>query len=369
MLKGGDDADLVPRTRASGSRGGGGTGSRDARPSSRSLNVNTPGSPPLTKAQRNQLEQVWSVIHANNGWNKVVSPEDVTPWISKLLQYTNNVPVHIDAPSVKGKEECPSTNGEQWPAYMKPVPDHDKALGQQWSITRKDYRGRNTKLFCYPKGNFLGHDYTVADPENQPVDLDLFTYTSSKNAETGLETLVGIIFPDNSITNVERMRAKVTDSVIKSVRNRKIEKAKLEAIDELAKIFSNCEEFIHKSRQVKEATTKKKAKKYINEFHMVALANIGLDLALDKRAHCLGRGEYKVVNGVDACVPTAANDKIQTDPDLLSQSEKDNVTQFLNEYVQKIVALQEKLEPSNVEETFANLTKAQKQRNSSRKYN
>ena len=122
------------------------------------------------------VEQTRKNLDINNGWQNVLRPQDVEKYMSKLQQYAINTPFSIEAPEVKGKQECPTTNGESWNVFLKPIPALDKHLGQQWVIHRKDYKGKNTKLFCYPKKDFNGK--AVEMPTDQePVDLDLFTYS------------------------------------------------------------------------------------------------------------------------------------------------------------------------------------------------
>ena len=320
-------------------------------------------------ASQRELEQAYAVIAANNGWGRVVSPEDIKPWMNRLQQYVVNTPFHIDAPSFKGKQDCPSTHGKKWNAHLKPEPALDVKLGQQWSIRRKDYRGRNTQLFCYPNGTFDGEKFEVDEVNNPAVDLDLYAYASPDDVTGSLQTLMELIFPNNNISKVDRDRVKITDSIIAFQRNSKVQSAKQDAIDELTEILGRTSNYVTLSRQAKENTLKSKAKNLVEMFHNIAIANIGLELAENdeaKQKQCArSGGTKKNIDGVDACVPTQAIiNQVEQDPDLLTREERKKVTDFLINYAKEIVALKEKVTPKSIESTFASLTSHQQKKGS-----
>lgn len=332
--------------------------------------VPTPPSAPVTPAERH-VQNIRNIIEANNGWAKVKRVEDIKPYISKLQQFANDVPIHIDAPkNTKGKQECPSTNGVNWTAHRKPEPAVDKLLGQQWSITRKDYQGKNTQLFCYPPEGTMFADAKIEISSTNPAEnLDLFAYTSPGDVTESLQTLVDMILPNNSITNVDKSRAMITNAIIDAQNSSKLNKAKKTGIEQLAGILATCQYYAGKSRQAREVATKKQAKDWITMIHNIAIANVGLnDLTEeDAKKQCntdIAPGsKFENKLGVFACVPDPENltKKIMgSDSVLYNKVEQDKVKNYLVKYSKHVVQLQESLKQENWETAFFNLTKDQR---------
>lgn len=319
-------------------------------------------------ASKRHIQNIRNIIEANNGWAKVKRVEDINPYISKLQQFANDTPIHIDAPkNSKGKQECPTTNGVSWTAHRKPEPDMDKLLGQQWSITRKDYQGKNTQLFCYPPEgtDFAGAKITISD-KNPAENLDLFAYTSPGDVTESLQTLVDMILPNSSITKVDETRAMITNAIIDAQNNSKLNKAKKTGIEQLAGILGTCQHYAGKSRQAREIATKKQAKNWINIVHNIAVANVGLNDLEEPaaRKQCLDNNlgsAFENKFGVFACVPgKAITEQIMGNSILFSKVEKDKVKNYLVKYSKHVVQLQESSKQENWETAFFNLTKDQR---------
>ena len=345
---------------------------RERSPSSSDSSVPTPTPTPDTAAtatataearKDRHIQNIRNIIEANNGWAKVKRVEDLNPYISKLQQYANDTPFHINAPiGAKGKQECPSTNGKIWGAHRKPDPDLDKKLGQQWSIQRKDYQGKNTPLFCYPDGVFDGE--TFATKEDNPAEnLDLFAYTSPGDVTESLHTLVDLILPNNAITDTDKQRALITNSIIVSQKSSKVQKAYNNGLEQLANILSTCEYFAGKPRQARESSTKRKAKEWLKPVHDIAIVNVGLDSDADKAARACTQvyGKLDKKLGIQACVPETTFQLVLSDDTLLSKMDKDKVINFLVKYAKDIVRIQESAMDENWEDAFYNLTKEQKE--------
>jgi hypothetical protein len=317
-----------------------------------------------TSAKAKHIQNIRNIIEANNGWAKVKRVEDINPYISKLQQFANDTPIHIDAPkNVKGKQVCPSTNGVTWSAHRKPEPDLDKKLGQQWSITRKDYQGKNTQLFCYPP-SFNGEAFKAT--ENNPEEnLDLFAYTSPNDVTESLHTLVDIILPNNSITDVDRSRAQITNAIIEAQNSSKLKKALKNGIEQLAGILATCEYYAGKSRQAREIATKKQAKHWLTIVHNIAIANIGLNdkSEAEAKVQCVNPpvgGVLKNKDGVFGCFPDNTLNEITRSEELLHKVEQDKVKNFLIKYAKTVVQIQESIKNENWETAFYNLTKDQR---------
>ena len=311
------------------------------------------------------VQNIRNIIEANNGWAKVKRVEDVNPYISKLQQFANDTPIHIDAPkNSKGKQECPSTDGKTWTAHRKPEPALDKLLGQQWSITRKDYQGKNTQLFCYPpEGSFADAEFKISD-SNPAENLDLFAYTSPGDVTESLHTLVDMILPNSSITKVDKERAMITNAIIDAQNSSKMNKAKKTGIEQLAGILATCEFYAGKSRQAREVATKKKAKDWINIVHQIAIVNVGLnDLDLAGAKEKCGKvdgSKFEEKYGVFGCYPNKLAEEINGDSVLFNKIEKDKVKNYLIKYSKHVVQLQESLKQESWETAFFNLTKDQR---------
>jgi hypothetical protein len=296
----------------------------------------------------------------------VISPEKarLRQYVSKLDQYSLNGSMALKVPITSRQQDCPTNNGKPWKAYRLPNEKFDEKLKQQWTIKRKDYRGRDTELFCYPDGQFDGEDFAMsADLNNPAVDLTMFTYVPQAEASESLRTLVDLIMPQNAITDVERQRARMTDTIVEFQNNAKSEKLKKDAIDKLAKILGTCEAYAGLSHSRKEVVTKKKAKQYVSVVHSVAIANIGL--TEDTTGLCTqvaGEVVSKKIHGMTvlSCVPQSTFQNIQNDSDLVTLHEKNKVKQFLVKYAQEVVSLVEKIRPVNWENAFSRLTSDQK---------
>ena len=341
------------------------TGENEKNEETESPNETVP-SPGLKGDKERHIQNIRNIIEANNGWAKVKRVEDVNPYISKLQQFANDTPIHIDAPkNSKGKQECPSTNGVTWSAHRKPEPALDKLLGQQWSITRKDYKGKNTQLFCYPpEGTFADAELKISD-NNPAEDLNLFAYTSPGDVTESLQTLVDIILPNSSITKVDRTRAMITNAIIDAQNSSKLKKALKTGIEQLAGILGTCEYYAGKSRQARELATKKKAKEWLTTVHNIAIVNVGLNDMTKEAAVKLcetdNQGKFNDPNGVFGCVPENTFKQVMNaDSEILfNKVERDKVKNFLIKYSKLVVKLQESLKEENWETAFFNLTKDQ----------
>lgn len=285
-------------------------------------------------------------------------------YVSKLDQYSLKGSMALKVPITSKQQECPTSNGKPWKAYRLPHDDFDDKLKQQWTIDRKDYRGRNTKLFCYPDGEFDGQNFNMpAEANNPAVDLNMFTYVPQAEASESLRTLIDLIMPQNSVSEVERQRARMTDTIVQFQNDAKTEKLKQESIEKLAKVLATCESYVGLSNTRKAVVTKKKAKKLINDVHHIAIANIGLTEATKSKCTDVGgTPENKLIHGLNVlgCVPADTFKNLENDKEFVTLYEKNKVKQFLIKYAQEIVNLREKIQPANWQDAFFKLTADQK---------
>jgi hypothetical protein len=302
-------------------------------------------------------------------FRKVVTPQQVRKlqYKNQLQQFALNKSMGLKTAVIKGQQECPTIGDKPMNAYTTPIPEWDAKLKQQWRISRKDYRGRNVDLFCYPNGEFDGVNFSSTDPVNQPVDLSMYTYASPSDVSESLKTLVELLMPQNSITNVERQRVRITNEIVNLQKNADIQSYYKQGIAKLAKVLSNTEKYAGISTSRKAKLTKAKAKELLLPVHSAAVANIALSSVEESK-----RGEYckshsgtykpKTFHNVEvgACVPTSAFENVDKDTDFVSFLEKSKIKKALVEYAEGVVAITEKLEDPNWEDAFYRLTKDQK---------
>lgn len=299
-------------------------------------------------------------------YKRVMTPQQVRKlqYKNQLQQFALNTPLGLKSALVRGDAECPVIGDKPMKAYLSPNPDWDAKLKQQWSITRKDYRGRNVNLFCYPDGEFDGVDFTP-DADNQPVDLSMYTYASPGDVSESLKTLVELLLPQNSITNVERQRVRITNDIVKLQKSAEINKYFEKGVIELAKILATCERYAGISTARKAKLVKAKAKELLKPVHSAAIATIALDSQGDKAKYCRDHNSThktkKIHNiEVDACVPEAIYASIDNDEDFVTFFEKNKIKKALSKYAEGIAAKSELLEDPNWEDSFFKLSKHQK---------
>jgi len=313
-----------------------------------------------------EVDQVRTNLELNQGWKKVLRPADVEKYMSKLQQFAINTPFSIEAPVVKGKQSCPVSNGETWDAYLKPIPSVDKHLGQQWVIHRKDFRNKNTKLFCYPKTDYNGEEINIPEG-NEPVDLDMFTYVSPDDVKSSLETLVDLMLPNSSLTNIEKQRNQITQSIIEAQNNNKLQQIRKEGIEKLMVLLSTFNQFSTSSKKARELLSKKEAKNLINIIHNVAIANVGLSQgeSIGTEISCAdGEGELREIKGVNVCFPKATDDYLneQEKAGKFTAMELRKLKKFLMQYAKTVVKVKEAQHVPDFEDGWASLTKEQLER-------
>lgn len=306
-------------------------------------------------------------------YKKVITPEQVrkSQYKNQLQQFALNKSMGLKSAVIRGQQECPVIGDKPMKAYTTPIPEWDAKLKQQWRISRKDYRGRNVDLFCYPDGEFDGVNFTSTDPSNQPVDLDMYTYASPSDVSESLKSLVELLLPQNSITNVERQRIRITNSIAQLQKDADIQRYYKAGIEKLAKVLATTEKYAGISASRKAKLTKAKAKELLQPVHAAAVANIALDSQEEseedkvKKAYCArNSGVYRTKTlhnvKVGACVPAQVFANIDTDNDIISFLEKSKIKRVLTDYAAGVVAMKEKLEDPNWEDAFYKLTKNQK---------
>lgn len=304
-------------------------------------------------------------------YKKVITPEQVrkSQYKNQLQQFALNKSMGLKSAVIRGQQECPVIGDKPMKAYTTPIPEWDAKLKQQWRISRKDYRGRNVDLFCYPDGEFDGVNFTSTDPSNQPVDLDMYTYASPSDVSESLKSLVELLLPQNSITNVERQRIRITNSIAQLQKDADIQRYYKAGIEKLAKVLATTEKYAGISASRKAKLTKAKAKELLQPVHAAAVANIALDNEPNNKdareAYCArNSGVYRTKTlhnvQVGACVPAQVFADIDTDNDIISFLEKSKIKRALTDYAAGVVAMKEKLEDPNWEDAFYKLTKNQK---------
>lgn len=316
-----------------------------------------------------QSDQIGNARVVLDAFGDALTPEQVRrrQFVNKLDQYSRKKTMAIKSPITNGLQECPSTNGKPWKAYKMPNPEFDKVLKDQWIIHRKDYRNRNTPLFCYPDGTFDGVEFKMDESKNPAVDLKMFTYIPQDKAIESLNVFMDLISPENAVSNVERQRAKMTGIIIDFMNNATLQKEKEAEVVKLANMLKTFQAYAGRSEERKVAKTTKKARGLVDLIHAVAIANIGLDGSEQKQNLCRksrGLPETKKINGVDmmACVPRETFNNIAIDPDFVTTYEKNKVIQELVDYSKKIVKIAESIQPPNWENAFYGLTSEQKRR-------
>lgn len=301
-------------------------------------------------------------------YKKVITPEQVRTkqYKNQLQEYAFNKSMGLKMAVIRGQQNCPVFGDKIGKAYLQPVPDWDRRLKQQWQITRKDYRGRNVNLFCYPDGEFDGVDFNSEDPNNQPVDLDMYTYVSEPNVEQSLKQLGELFLSNSTLSLTEKKRAEITNTIAKLQTSSPVNDQFETALKELAKKFATCQKYAAISSLSRRSDlTLSKARSYLEPLRNAVQATVALDGAEDKDKVCQRASANhitRVYNGVtvDTCFPQPVADKLEADTDLANLLERKKIRKALEKYAQEAAVVMESEVETDMEDTFFKLTKTQK---------